>query len=218
VDVQYIYDCQIEEAEILVLNKSDLLPPAAAREVEEAARARYPEKTILLQSSFDQADIQRWTGMLNVKTEGIGHRAIPVDYDRYSHGETGLAWYDATLSVDLSEDRGSETANRLVVELRDAVRRRGRPVGHLKVFLQHQAGSLAVSITDDPVSPLVMQKVSGRHLDVVINARAEDSAEGLLSAIREGTQRALSGGGIAWAISNEESFHPARPQPSQRMP
>jgi G3E family GTPase len=218
VDVQYIYDCQIEEAEILVLNKSDLLPPDAAWEAVETARARFPEKTILLQSSFDQADIQRWTEVLNRKTEGLGHRAIPVDYDRYSHGETGLAWYDATLSIDLSEDRGNDTAHRLVVELRDAVRRRGRPVGHLKVHLGHPGGSLKVSITDDLVSPSEMQKVCGRHLDVVINARTEDSAEGLQAAIREGTQRALSGAGIAWAISNEESFHPARPQPYLRMP
>ncbi len=217
-DVQYIYDCQIEEAEILVLNKSDLLQPRAAREVMEAARARYPEKTVLLQSSFDQADIQRWTDELDRKTENLGHHAIPVDYDRYSRGETGLAWYDATLSIDLSEDIGKETARRLLEELRDSVKRRGRPVGHLKVHLRHPGGSVKVSITDEAAPTAEMQKVSGRHLEVTINARAEDSADDLKAAIREGTQRALAGAGIVWAISNEESFHPGRPRPFLRIP
>jgi G3E family GTPase len=215
-DVQYIYDCQVEEAEILVLNKSDLLKPDAAREVKEAALARYPEKTIFLQSSYDKTDILRWTDELD-KTESPAHRVIPVDYDKYGHGEMGLAWYDVALSIDLSEDKGKEAVHRLVQELRDSVKRRGRPLGHLKIHLQHPEGSLKMSITDDPVPPSELQKISGRHLDVTINARAEDTAEDLQTAIREGMQRALSGAGIVWAISNEESFHPSRPRPFLRM-
>jgi len=76
-DVQYVFDTQIEEAEILVLNKSDLLPPDAARETLQKAGERHPEKTLLLQSSLDARDLARWVDVVQRMTAARGTRPSP---------------------------------------------------------------------------------------------------------------------------------------------
>ena len=43
-DVNYIFDQQIAEASLLVINKADLLPPAQREELLAAARAAYPDR------------------------------------------------------------------------------------------------------------------------------------------------------------------------------
>jgi Ni2+-binding GTPase involved in maturation of urease and hydrogenase len=216
-DVQYIFDSQIDEAEILVLNKSDLVPRDAAREIEEKAKGRYPKKSILLQSSLKPADLRRWLDVLEAHS-GASHHSIPVDYDRYAHGEMVLAWYDASLAIDLGTGSGQEIVQRLVDELRAATYGRGRPVGHLKIHVRHAGGSFKASITEDAALPTGAAAVSGNRLEIVINARAEDSAGELQYAMRAGVGRALSRAGVEWKLFNEEAFHPSRPQPFQRMP
>jgi G3E family GTPase len=216
-DVQYIYDSQIEEAEILVLNKVDLLSPQYAQEVANKARQRYPGKNVLLQSSLREGDIQRWLAALHTDARDDEPPSLSIDYERYSHGETGLAWYDAALAIDLSADTARATVERLVEQLRIALKRRGQPVGHLKIRVRHAGGSVKVSITNEDELPPELSAVFGKHLDVTINARAEDSAESLQTVVREGVRRALAGPGTAWAVASEQSFHPSRPKPYVRM-
>ena len=216
-DVQYIFDTQIEEAEILVLNKADLLSTDAAREILQKGNERYPDKTLLLQSSLDSANLQTWIDTLEKNDGGSEHRAIRVDYDRYAHGEMGLAWYDASLAIDLPADKGREVARRLIHELRMAVHGAGRPVGHLKIHVRHAGGSFKLSITEDPAEPAEVHAVDGAVLEVTINARTEGGAGALQSTVREAVARAVSGNGNTLRLLQEAAFHPSRPEPSLRM-
>jgi Ni2+-binding GTPase involved in maturation of urease and hydrogenase len=216
-DVLYIFDSQIEEAEVLVLNKSDLLPAQAATEVMEKARERYPGKTVRLQSSFRQGELEGWVDILSARGVAAGRKTVPVDYDRYANGEMSLAWYDAFIVIDLPAEIGREVAERLMDALRSATQRRGRPLGHVKIFVRHEAGAFKTSIWNEKDDPEGLRLVAGSHLEVTINARTEDSAEGLRSAIREAVSLALSEKGVSWKVTNEESFHPSRPRPFLRM-
>lgn len=216
-DVQYVFDAQLEEADVLVLNKTDLVPPAAAELVLQQARERYPEKTLLLQSSFDSADLQRWSDTLN-ENPGAQPRSIQVDYDRYARGEMALAWYDASVVIELSGSSGSEVSRRLIDGLRSAAFDGRRAVGHLKVNIRHGDGSFTTSITEDPAVPFAIPEMSADHLEVMINARAEDASERLGSALREAVVRTVSDFGLTWRLLAEDTFHPARPRPLLRMP
>jgi G3E family GTPase len=216
-DVQYIFDAQLEEADVLVLNKADLLPAAVAEAAAQKARERYPDKTLLLQSSLDPADLQRWTGTLD-ESPAAPRRSILVDYDRYARGEIALAWYDASLVIELSEHSGPEVTRRLIDELRRAAFDGRRAVGHLKVHFRHEDGAFTSSITEDPGVPPETAEVTGRRLEVMINARAEDASERLASALREAVDRAVSGAGLPWRLLAEEAFHPSIPRPFVRMP
>ncbi len=216
-DVQYIFDTQIEEAEILVLNKADLLSTDAAQEILQKGKERYPDKTLLLQSSLDSGNLLTWIDTLEKNDGGSEHRAIRVDYDRYAHGEMGLAWYDASLAIDLPSDKGQEVVQRLIHELRVAVHGAGRPVGHLKIHVRHAGGSFKLSITQDHAEPTEVHAIDGTVLGVTINARTEGGAEALQSTVREAVARAVSGNGITVRLLQEAAFHPSRPEPSLRM-
>jgi len=90
-------------------------------------------------------------------------------------------------------------------------------VGHLKIHVRHAGGSFKASITEDPAVPAEVDDIAGAVLGVIINARTEDGAETLQSAVREALARSLSGGGIRVRILKEAAFHPSRPEPSLRM-
>jgi len=63
-DVVYIFDKQIEEAGLLVINKSDLLLPVEAEDVLELARQSFRSKRVRLQSSLLAESTSEWVDLL----------------------------------------------------------------------------------------------------------------------------------------------------------
>ena len=57
-DVVYIFDKQIEEAGVIVINKVDLLSESYRQEVEILAHKHYPDKKILMQNSLDESEFK----------------------------------------------------------------------------------------------------------------------------------------------------------------
>ena len=58
--VRYIFKKQIEEADILILNKTDLLTPKQLKQIQEIIAIDYPYKKILFQNSLRKEDIRKW--------------------------------------------------------------------------------------------------------------------------------------------------------------
>jgi Ni2+-binding GTPase involved in maturation of urease and hydrogenase len=214
-DVQYIFDLQMEEASLLVLNKADLLPVEVAEDVRNKARDRYPEKKVILQSSLESESVARWLAVMEGE-QGSTAKSVPVDYDRYAAGEMRLAWYDASISVELPPSAGRETVRRILVEVRRSVL--GRKIGHVKLLVRHSDGVFNASLTAGGDGSLLIPAIGGGHLDITLNARAEGRAEDLCSSLRNSLTAALSGEGIAWRIGEEKAFHPSRPNPYSRIP
>jgi Ni2+-binding GTPase involved in maturation of urease and hydrogenase len=216
-DVLYVFDRQIEEAQILVLNKSDLLAADVVSEVAARAREQFPQKTILAQSALDPFALGRWVDTLAGLESSALARSIPLDYKRYARGEAALAWYDGSFGIDVPSDGGPRMVRAIIDELRRSVFAGRRPVGHLKIHVRHDGGSMRASITEQAVDPAAAAAVSGKRLEVTINARAEDRAEQLKAAVREGLARAVAVCSAACQLLGEEAFHPGEPRPTFRM-
>ena len=63
--VQYIYEKQLEEADIIVVNKSDLLSAEQRDELERALAARFPQADVVTVSARTGADLDAWFGRLS---------------------------------------------------------------------------------------------------------------------------------------------------------
>jgi G3E family GTPase len=215
-DVLYIFDTQLEEADLVILNKSDLVPPEVAENVLALAVSRFPGKHVILQDSRDPRSVDRWLALIGDNVSSPP-RSAAVDYERYAAGETRLAWYDASMVMDTREEEATGAVRILMEEIRTAAREAKGPAAHIKLLVAHRGGVFKGSITAAGDALPEIPSIEGSRLKVIINARAETRAEDLLSAMRAALERsARRGAGVR--VTEEQSFHPSRPVPSERVP
>ncbi|MCD4672378.1 MAG: hypothetical protein K8R77_06935, partial [Anaerolineaceae bacterium] len=142
-EVQYIFEKQIEEAGLLVINKIDLLSAAEGREVEQLSRERFPEKELLLQNSLLESDSLPWVDWLQAEMGATAMPDIGIDYDRYDAGGRQLAWLDEAITI--WADDALSAAQVMIASLVTDVQEEGIPIGHLKFFLDWETGQCKFS-------------------------------------------------------------------------
>src|SRR5688500_12041081 len=96
--VLYVYRKQLEEAEVLVINKIDVVEPARVAALRDALRRDYPSARVAELSARTGAGLAAWIDSL-LGDEGAG-QPLDIDYDRYADGEALLGWLNCTMSVD----------------------------------------------------------------------------------------------------------------------
>jgi hypothetical protein len=90
-DVNYIYRKQLEEAEILVINKVVVISPERLARLRAALGREYPEARILEIASRDGLGVEALFDILSTET-GKTRQVMEVDYERYAVGEALLGW------------------------------------------------------------------------------------------------------------------------------
>src|SRR6476620_7411590 len=88
--VQYIYRKQLEEADIIVINKTDLLTEDELKFVKENIETTYYGKRIIYMSTYHEDDIRNWIQMLNEFSIPPHRNSLELDYDVYGAGEAML--------------------------------------------------------------------------------------------------------------------------------
>ena len=221
--VVYVYEKQLEEAELIVVNKTDTLEPAERDELVSALATRFPRADVLYASAKTGDGTTAWFERMLTDEASVAP-TMPLDYQIYAEGEALLGWMNAT--VQLSVDGETVDANQLLVDLAEAVRERleheGAEIAHFKATLDagDASGRLAaLSITaGDAEADLREALVDGvRGGELVINLRAEGDPEMLRRVTREALDVCMqTRPGLALPIEHQESFRPAPPQPTHR--
>src|SRR5262245_48276564 len=99
--VVYIYEKQLEEADIIVINKSDLLNDAQRQRLEQALRTRFPQADVVSVSARTGANLDDWFNRLS--STAVARTAMEVDYDVYAEGEALLGWLNATVRLSSTQ-------------------------------------------------------------------------------------------------------------------
>jgi G3E family GTPase len=218
-NVIYIFDKQIEEAGLLVINKKDLIGEPDASAVVAMAGDRFPGKNIVPQNSLSQVDIENWLAM--IETAGLpdpGSR-LDIDYDRYGDGEARLAWLDATIHLSAPMAKGKETIEEVIEAFLAVIRQNGASIGHLKFLVKGASGEIKVSIPtiDDGRWKDTIPSLDGGSFVVLANARVEMEASLLISQIRGALERLVKNTGLRIELTDVDCFHPGFPTPTHRM-
>ena len=223
--VVYIYLKQLEEADVIVINKRDLIEAALLAQLDAALATRFPTAMRFAVSARSGDGLEAWFRHITGVEQAPG-TAMSVDYDRYADGEALLGWFNATVAV-CADDAADADGNRLVTTLMLAVQRRltaaGAEIAHLKMTLAPDDGSgeIATSnLVQSDRQPELAQSLSDdiESAQLVINLRAEADPgllrEAVLAAISE---QSSGNAGLALAVEHLESFRPGRPVPTHRF-
>jgi len=215
--VYYIFRKQLEEADAIAINKSDLISGADLSSLESRVKERFPDAPVFSMSARTGAGFDSWLEFVRSETRA-GQRIAEVDYDVYAEGEAVLGWLNARLQIEstYATDWGAFT-RKLLRNLKESLQASGAEAAHVKVFLSSQDDSVAGNLTSGSGEPVVQGEVKRktRESALVVNARVHMPPERLRTLV-EKSLYATAGEGMATRIMSLESFSPSRPQPTHR--
>jgi G3E family GTPase len=220
--VHYVYETQLEEADVIVINKTDLLGADRLARLEAALRAACPAAAIVPMSARTGEGLDAWIARI-VGQEPDGRIAPAVDYDRYADGEALLGWFNATIRLHAP---APFDGNRLLQDLATAVTGRlaaaNPEIAHFKMTLAPGGGMADLGVINLVGSDRVAE-LSHRLQDemtegeLIVNLRAEGDPEELRVAVTGGVSDVAGAAGARTTVVHLEHFRPARPSPTHRM-
>lgn len=218
--IQYVYEKQLEEADLLVLNKTDLLSGDRCDALVAALGERFPAASVVPVSARTGDGLDAWFARLS---GGIAPRpAMEVDYDTYAEGEAMLGWLNATLRiVSASAFDGNRLLDELAIRVRDRLSAAGIEIAHFKMTLtpDGQSGIAVVNLvaTDarlDAPLQLTGPPAGGR---LTINLRAEADPDQLRAVVHVALDQAAAVFGVSAELERSDHFRPGRPEPTYRF-
>jgi G3E family GTPase len=220
--VLYIWRKQVEEADLIVIAKSDLLDATRLGQLRERLGAEFPGKAILAVSVREGLGLSEWFEYLENSEARLGD-TMTVDYDTYAEGEALLGWLNATADITTTEELDSGAllealARRIQHELAAS------EIAHLKMTFSPDDGLggevAALSLVRSDFVPELSLRLEDpvRNGQLIVNCRAEADPAELRRALEAGLA-ALPGlfSGLSTTLVHAEQFRPGRPQPTHRL-
>jgi Ni2+-binding GTPase involved in maturation of urease and hydrogenase len=213
----YIVRKQLEEADVIVLNKADLLGEAEVSALRARVEAGFPGTELRFVSALEGQGVDEWL-VSTQSGEPAGRRILEIDYDTYAEGEAVLGWLNADIALGSTGAAADwrRFSEALMGSLRDKFQRRNASVGHVKLLLTSGSETLTANLTQARGSVSLRGDASkSPSAELVVNARVELSPDELESAVRAAVA-AAAGGEIRPTFRTLRSLRPGRPSPTYR--
>lgn len=219
-DMAFLFSKQLEEAELIVLNKVDTLPPEEREQLLNLLHSRFDASAVLPVSAKSGEGLSSLIDALGRPAGDLSHRILSIDYKRYAEAEAALGWLNATIRF---ESRNQFDANRLIEDWFEGIRAQtaaqGREIAHLKLWAASGNEGFRASLTgvrhplrwdgrfDGPI----------RTLSVTVNARIALPPSELEQVVCNTVRELANRQGVECLIDELACFQPAEPRPTHRV-
>lgn len=221
--VVYIYRKQLEEADVIVINKCETLAESRRTALRQALEREFPHAEVQEVSARTGEGLGDWFSDIT-SADQQARQVMEVDYEVYADGEAMLGWLNAT--VRLAHPDGfdaNEVLTRLAQGMQTTLREGGAEIAHLKMTFSPDEGLgdiAVVNLVRSDFVPELSQTLEepAEAGQLIINIRAEASPESLNEAVRKAVETCAKGTpGIQASLDHMEHFRPGRPQPTHRV-
>ena len=181
-EMGFLFDAQLKEAELILLNKVDTLTPERRDECLDFLRGRYPQAVVLPMSARTGEGVDAVVDYLLSAESALPNPDIGYGSRAFAAAEKRLCWYDRKCYVR-RRDCSPLDADAFAADLFEAIRARlaeaERNVPHLKLFARGSDGFLKASLLgiDYPVEYDHRFTGPQKELRIVLNARAACESE-----------------------------------------
>ena len=217
-DLAYLLGRQLEEADVIALNKCDARSPAGVRLTAQLLVDGFPDADVVPYSARDGAGlaelVARW------ERPGAPARNLEIDYDRYASAEACLGWLNTRVAVTAAGGLDPAAwAEAMLGDVAAETGRRGHAVGHVKLAIATPAGLLTGSLVEAggrpdvrPVAPVTMPSATA-----LLNARVACEPAALDELVRRAARAADAATGARSDLAATTAFSPAYPRPVHRL-
>jgi len=206
-DLAFLFQKQLQEADLVCMSKADLYPEAATIPGVE---------TRSLSAKAGQG-VQEWLDEILFGSLEAGGTTLEIDYARYAQAEAALARLNLSFTLEPAIPIApAQVVGPLLDGVDEALTAAGISIVHLKIFDNSPTGWLKAAICGNGEEPSVEGNLdssdAGRH-ELLVNLRAKgDPIE--VRQIVEQQLRRLQGNVSAMRL---DCFSPAAPRPERRV-
>ncbi|HUE69425.1 MAG TPA: GTP-binding protein [Pirellulaceae bacterium] len=224
----YIFKKQLEEADLIVINRADELTDGELAELTGLIQAQYPGTPVMRMSAKTGAGFDALVEFVEQRGQ-FGRRVMDVDYDTYAIGEAELGWLNSSLTVSATQPFAlDDLLLDIVTRLRDSLASISAETAHLKTIgmadgalsAPLKGGLYGVANLVSSFSPPELSLPSRgtvRHAALVINARVAVAPEILTEHVQRAVAAACQARNAAAHFQQTQSFRPGRPVPTHRI-
>ena len=214
----YILEKQLEEADAVLVNRADTLPPEELRRIVDLVKARLPA-TPVLPISARTGDGFGAVEELLAQDGNFGSKVLDIDYDTYAEGEAELGWLNCGSEIGGPAFALDDLLVDVIERLRVRLAAEHAEAAHVKTIgLWEGFYGVANLISSD--TPVELSLASGCEVtkaDVIVNARAAVDPEVLRNHAHAALSDAAMHRGLECRIHSTQSFRPGRPVPEHRF-
>jgi G3E family GTPase len=216
--VRYIFKKQMEEADILVISKKDCATAETLNLIQTVLTSEYPAKVLLLQDSFHQDDIRRWMKVCGEFQTERERKSLDIDYQIYSKGESELSWADQVITIESPTKDAVSAAEHFIGNIFDGIQKERLTIGHLKFFVESDAGVQKVSFTTMSSSSSVQLNLPpAGKIKMMVNARIQSSPMMLAAIIESALANSQKVFNCIIKSAGESVFSPGYPMSTHRF-
>jgi len=222
----YIFLKQIEEADVVAINKIDKLDDGQQRELVRLLKERFPDKPVLRISARSGEGFDQLTEAID-RDQPETRFTPDVDYDVYAEGEAELGWLNCTLAFAAAGDSKltktfaiDDLLMKLVGAVAEQLSDAGDETAHLKVMAADGADSAVANVVASDARAELSKSagVATSQVQMTLNARVATDPDRLSQVVSAQAESIAQQFGLSWELTNVQSFRPGRPVPTHRMP
>lgn len=219
-EIGYLFSQQIQEADLILLNKSEIVDSGVLDEVQSKLQSLNPTARMIRTSAITRSGLAEWFDCLSKTDELAGQSLLSeLDYDTYGTAEAKLAWLNCKLnlsrvvSFDLQwfmTEYGSQLRSRFMEKSFEAA--------HVKLMGYSGStfvkGSLTASGRDWQWTSSDLNDVLGAT--VLVNARICADTKELSEIVIQCAKEVSNQLALRCELVELESFNPSPPVPTYR--
>lgn len=216
---EYIFRKQIEEADFVIINRTDELSPADVEKLSKLLEQEFPGRPVVRMSAKTGNGFEALCEFLDQSGE-FGKRLMDVDYDVYAEGEAELGWLNSQVSLTSDSPFSlDDFLMAMLVRLQEDLSTIPAETAHLKVIGMWE-GFYGVANLVSSFTPPALSLPSGcqtKEANIVINARVAIDPETLTHLVRRAVAEESAKISAIAVINTLQSFRPGRPVPTHRI-
>jgi G3E family GTPase len=211
----YILKKQLEESDIILITKTDLLEAKELEVLIEKVKLQFPASEVMTVSAVTGEGIDQWLDKVTSNSDA-GKRLIEVNYDVYAEGEAVLGWLNTTIELTGTAVDWDAFSHQLMQSLSAQFDAMDASVGHVKILME-SGNQFLVSNLTGPSHTLTFRQSAGVSDKAVLtlNARVEMAPEKLEKMVTQ-TMNELTGNTIGKKVLAHRCLSPGRPNPTHR--
>ena len=176
-ELVYLLKLQLEEADLVVLNKADLLAPEDVERYVDFLHAACPDIPVMVISALERTGIEELAEFITTHETALKNFSVRNNQE-FADAEAKLTWYNRRLYLK-TNDGGKIDCNAVVGDLIESIRmgliEKKRNVPHLKTFATSGNGDFnkaSLIGVDYDVEYAQQFLRPHKNLRMIVNARA----------------------------------------------
>lgn len=207
----YLFGRQLEEADVIVVNKIDRLTLDEKAELLQRLSERFPATPIEAMSALTGEGFHQWWKQVQ-QGPTAGQRSLRSDPAGDQAAEESLGWLNATIRLAAPQPFDAvQMAAEFLAEVRHHCARTLASIGHIKLLLEAgtQAARLNLTSTTGQIDTHGELPPTGAAL-LTVNARVELRHDELEAAVARALRKVCNEHGVTPEVQRVQSLQPNR--------